>query len=576
MTLGQGRLAQVGLARAQGVSAGAAMLKAPTTARRLVWVAEKQPGPRRRYRILPWTDRVKAVALASDGARLAGPSLARYSSRRILARLPCGAWRVGVATADDRRRRLRPTQGVCSSMCGLPSIFHMHIPKTAGTTVNTWLDTLAHVEKCAPTPSTEWQTEMSYGILLEQLRNSRPEDLPIVDDETLYPQRTDLDETQRRLLRLCNIIYSWRYFSIIHRHNSIITERPAHSIVFTILRDPLERAVSQFVDHNSLRKEDYDNYSPDVVRALDTIRRNEFDELVRVYDKTEFVMTKYADAQCRVLLADRYKWRDFYALPPAERASQAIEVLESAYDFVGKQEALSESLRILSSMLGVCPPTALGKLNSRPNSPRLRTVAPVAQRWLEENNQADRVVYDYALRRFERDRTLHGSYDLNAFEEKHAAHRTAEISPMRIGSEFVFDMNMATVGAGLHQREAARSYDCIRWTGPQPKVDIYMPVPAGKALRIRVYNKGWMDWGLRDSLAMEIDGLARAHRFEHPPKMAETFVVDARSSRPWLRITVRIAATKSDGDVGIASSDERKKGFALWGYSYEPLDEGAC
>jgi hypothetical protein len=176
------------------------------------------------------------------------------------------------------------------------------------------------------------------------------------------------------------------------------------------------------------------------------------------------------------------------------------------------------------------------------------------------------------LKRFRRDYGKHKKYTVVLFEKKHVLSRIAELSPVRVGREFVFDMNMGFVGTGFHQREGSLTCNCVRWSGPETQSHIYMRVPRGEDLRIRIYNKGWTDWSARDSLVIEVDGHVRPHRMENAPRMAEIFVVETRSTKPWLKITTRIASTVSDADMRIEGGDDRKKGFAIWGYSYEILD----
>ena len=99
-----------------------------------------------------------------------------------------------------------------------------------------------------------------------------------------------------------------------------------------------------------------------------------------------------------------------------------------------------------------------------------------------------------------------------------------------------------------------------------------MRVPRRKDLQIRIYNKGWMDWSARNSLVIEVNGNLSPYRIENAPRMAEIFVVEARSTKRWLRVTTCIASTVSDADMSIESADDRKKGFAIWGYSYEIVE----
>lgn len=455
----------------------------------------------------------------------------------------------------------------------LPPICHLHLPKTAGTTVNFWLETFAHAAKCRP-PNLrlDWGADASHFQLLESLRKSKPQHLPLVELPGLDIYETVEMLQERRLHRLAQLTYAWLNYDILYEHESLLPGRRPDAFVFTIMRDPLARCVSQIADHKFLEKASLSKLNAEDFFAIDTLRTNPFEVFISKCRHTRYLLTTYVDNQCRLLLQDDVSWIEFSQLSVHERASMAVEVLESRFDFVGILEQFKETMAALASRLGVCPMLQTAHHNRRPPTTDGLVLSEKAKRWLLENNQADGIVYKYALRRFRREQSKHSKYTLALFEKKHVLKRIAELSPARVGREFVFDMNMGFVGSGFHQREGSLTSNCVRWSGPETQSHIYMRVPRGKDLRIRVYNKGWRDWSARDSLVIEIDGNVRPHRMENAPRMAEIFVVEARSTKPWVRITTRIASTVSDADMRIEGSDERKKGFAIWGYSYEVVD----
>jgi hypothetical protein len=460
-------------------------------------------------------------------------------------------------------------------MRSLPPICHLHLPKTAGTTINFWLETLAHAAKCRPpTLRLDWGADASHFLLLESLRQKKPQDLPLVEDPGRDTYETPEMLYERRLYRLAQLTYSWLNYDILYEHESLLPGRRPDAFVFTIMRDPLARCISQIADHKSLEMASIGNLNAEDSFAINTLRADSFDEFVSKCRHTHYLLTTYVDAQCNLLLQDDVSWAKFYQLSAHERASMTIDVLESRYDFVGILEQFRETTTTLASMLGVYPMSQATHHNRRPSEARGLGVEGLgvsekARRWLVENNRADAIVYKYALKRFRRDYGKHKKYTVVLFEKKHVRNRIAELSPVRFGREFMFDMNMGFVGTGFHQREGALTSGCVRWSGPEAESHIYMRVPRGKDLRIRIYNKGWTDWKARDSLVIEVDGDVRPHRMENAPRMAEVFVVEARSTKGWMRVTTRIASTVSDADMGIKGGDDRKKGFAIWGYSYE-------
>lgn len=453
----------------------------------------------------------------------------------------------------------------------LPKIFHLHIPKAAGTTVNLWLENLAHALACRPYAfNLRWGEDMAEGIAIHRDLSDPPASLPTFDI-TGRDDATPEDIFRKQIDHYTFSRYSWANFDVIHGHVSIHRLRPPGAFVFSLLRDPMARAVSQLIDLMSLTVGDFVRDPHGHRPALQMVLEQGFEAALAHYPDHRAFQAFFEDKQCRILLQEEIGFREFQAMTPEQRAQAAIATLDAECDFVGVQEHLVDSLTVLSSILGLCPPRSLHRSNDRPHMAHLRNFSPAVLQWMAERSRGDQILYAHALERFAAHAAAHGDYDAARFEALHAESRCAELSPVRIGRAFVFDMNMAIVGSGFHAREGQLTVDCARWTGPETDLILYFPVPADTDLHLRIYTKGWTDWSLRETLRVSVDDEVRPHRFEHPPRLAEAIVVDARSNRSWIKVTVAIAATSSDAERGIESTDRRKKGFALWGYGYEPI-----
>ena len=447
-------------------------------------------------------------------------------------------------------------------------VFHMHLSKTAGTSVNLWLQSFAHVLKCRN--YRDFGTDMSEGIIIHQFYQNPPLHLPIYDENAMNFRLPIYSARDQQIRYAAEIEYSWKNFDILHGHVPIMMNRPEDAFVFTVLRDPIGRAISKYVDHMSLNKSDFALIQPEIQDEMIFLLENGLDAAIACYQFGGAMSSFFVDHQCRVLLIGRYTVKDVFDMSPAERADRAIEQIDQYIDFVGIYERIDTTLNILAEKIGVCPPDLFPKINSRPNHAHLRQISPQARQWLQDNNQGDQKLYGHFLDRFDRQSHGRSRYEITDFEDSHVLDRMSELSPVAVGAERLFDMNMAIVGRGYHYREAIGTLDCIRWTGPGNQLLLYMPVPVGEQLKLRIYTKGWMDWSQPERLQLRLDNELIQHDLEHPPRMANAITAVYKSSRPYVKITIDLAADTSE-TAAPQGDDTLRRGFALWGYSYEVI-----
>ena len=115
-------------------------------------------------------------------------------------------------------------------------IYHFHIPKCAGTSLNEWLDDCVSFEKARPP---QW-----HGPVLTWLKG-----------RGIAPRRA-----WTPVIRM-----SWDLFDVIHGHNNFLPERPQGSVTLTVLRDPISRSKSLFLDLATLKESDFAHKPPSLI-----------------------------------------------------------------------------------------------------------------------------------------------------------------------------------------------------------------------------------------------------------------------------------------------------------------------
>ena len=422
-------------------------------------------------------------------------------------------------------------------------IFHLHILKCGGTSLNAALDTQTHAERARPTARFDMR-----------LRDEG------IDPETLLSQ-TMLSEA---MIKAARVSIAW--FDILHGHNDISPWLANDDYVFTVLRRPQSRALSQFQDYRRLSPQDYAHKTQEWQRMHEACRSVvDFAELHAAFADSLLFRAWFEDHQCRSLLQFEMTEADFLAMAPTERAERAFERLQSRCARFGVLEEIGGLLDELARDLGWCPFGPLEVLNQTKADTPISPAVEAATRMLNMGDQIlyDRVTADLRRRSFT-------PYSIAEFEQEFAAARVLELQPMRIGAEHVFDMNMALVGRGLHGRDAAGTLECCRWVGVSDDALIYLPVPGpGARLTLRLYNKGWVDPALRERLTITVDGAPVRSWSESRRHVAEAICFNAVARRPWLRIGIHCDHAMTDTEAGRPSEDARRKVFNLWRYSYE-------
>lgn len=383
-------------------------------------------------------------------------------------------------------------------------LYFLHIQKTAGTTLYFTLD-----EKFDPDaicPARFWRQ------LLKIAKNS--------------PDRFQ----QYRFFR-GHFGYS------IHK---FIGKPPVH---ITVLRDPIERAVSHY-EH--IRREPRDR-----LHKIVTAHNMSFKDFI-VHPETQLAITNLQTRSIAFDLGleeikqlDRFPARGILGTAPDISDDDLLQIAKDRLDqfaFIGLAERFQDSLLLLSYIFGWYPLVQSRELNKAPKKLRQDDLSPEIIDAVLTLNQLDSQLYAHAQTIFQEhmytmledlqtrfDRPIHADLETLSTQtepldlgvlipllEKHYEQRWIESNPTpRQSVDFAF--NRAISGIGWHLREGAGSgwhlQDGLdtggtpfRWSGPSPVSTLDFPLSSQDDLmiRLRIINAAAPD--ILDSLALEVNG----------------------------------------------------------------------
>jgi hypothetical protein len=421
-------------------------------------------------------------------------------------------------------------------------IYYYHLKKSGGSTLNQWLDTLTFDER---TNDPNWIGSWLFGLRNEQATAAQ-----------------SLRDAAR-----AKAVFHWS--DVVHSHASLLPYVPPGTFSFTMLRDPVERLVSQVHDWRRLQPSDTEKERPHIRQCVadsQSLPLRDFLER-HAYSDGQGFLNNY---MTRALAGGRLG-RIVLDVTDAERLLDfAVRSMQEDYHFVGLTEAFDLSRNALCSLLGLPPARAIPKVNqSRPSSrPDAETRA--AADILEDLTRTDQALYDKACEQFDRRfRPAADAYDSLAFESAHAGPLLGEVRGRLYGAHGTrYSVRDPILGSGFHGRDGAKSAACAVWTGPECRTTLYMPVPSGIPLCVLLWIRGYAVPRQREQLRVRIDGEPVRHRFEHASGAADLLVAETTAHRDFLRLDIEINETVESGTPGSELHDTRKRGIAFDGYGW--------
>lgn len=420
-------------------------------------------------------------------------------------------------------------------------IYHYHLKKCGGTTFNRWLDTLTdHHRRCNPAWIGSWL-------------------LGDPDAEAASADHSD-DEAVGRA------IFHWT--DVVHGHAMVLPYAPEDTFSFTVLRDPEQRLISQVADWRRLQPHDTATEAPAIAALILDAPRLSLRELLDQYGhgKGRVLLDNYLT---RALAAVRMGHDVLRAADPSTLLDAALESLERDFHLVALTESMDLARNALCALLGLPPAGVVHRLNMTERPRDADPEAIEAEAILRDLTRTDRIVYDRARALFaERHEALARRYDCAAFEDRFASGLLAGMRGRHSAGTTRYSVCLPIMGHGFHGRDGERSADCAVWTGPDPHTTLYIPAPRDMQVSLFVWIRGYVLPWQRERLWVWVDGQLAVHRFEHADGYADLLVVDASTTRDFVRLDIEVGETLTSDQAGAPEFDERRRGISFDSYGW--------
>ena len=481
-----------------------------------------------------------APRILSDALKNIGAVLAETQQRAALVveaeAIKAASAGETVAAADDFRCQF---DGPYVTVGTFRRIYHYHLKKCGGSTLNQWLDTLT-ADRRAMNP--KWTGSWLLG--------DREAERVIT--------RHSFDAAKAKS------IFHWS--DVVHSHAALRAYAPPDTFCMTMLRDPVERLVSQVSDWRRLGPVDTAS-DPAFVQAC-------------VADSQSMTLCgflkQYAYGAGRMLF-DNYMTRALAAtrigrlVLEVDNADRLLDIarqsLENDYGFVGLTEELDLSRNAICCLLGLPPARPGSVLNESRAASASDQEANHASTLLDDLTRTDQELYRRACQLFNRHhRRIAETYDAKAFETHHATRQLSQLRGMEDEDSTRYSVRDPIIGSGFHGRDSAGQTFCAIWTGPGSKSTLYIPVPSDLPLSLLIWIRGYATLWQRERLRLKIDGHPAKHRFRPADGYADVLIIEASTTRDFVRLEFNTGGTACCLEP--QGYDPRQRGIAINSYGW--------
>ena len=407
-------------------------------------------------------------------------------------------------------------------------VYHAHIPKTAGTSLNSWLDDGVATERAKPD---EFDGELVRWYKARGIPGFR---------------------SARTISASC-----WDLYDVIHGHRNLLQVRPPGSIVLTVLREPVARSISLFFDLAAHDDEKISHLDGATLAYRRDCIEFPFAHVREKWSNSPLFFGQHVDYMCRFFLRNEAPGKLFYDLDPHERFRRARAYVDSEVTAFGLTEQMDKSILHFSRTLARYPVSSLPRYNL--GRPKTSEITADDRRYLESVTSADRMLWEHCVRRFE---DLRIDYSLETFEAVNLKRALEAVVLTRSDDRFVYDMDAAFVGDGFWGRDSPGGDSCRRWSGPSDDSVLYLPWPHAGEAAVSLNIAGWMHRDARSSLAMKVWGEPVAASVSPGRDLADVVRFRARPRGGALKLEFHCAA-KTGEEAESKESDTRRRGFSL-------------
>lgn len=418
-----------------------------------------------------------------------------------------------------------------------PIHFFLHIPKCGGTTFSDYLS------RHFPRPAI-YTAEKSIDIF------RRHEDMKAAGQIPQKNYSNTLDQSYTESMQPFDLVvenhFSWTTMQRLGHYRELV--------IYTILRDPRERAISHYkhlgripFDHSSSE----DPVSLSLYQLARELPAHKFFE--RITDSR--IWGSFFNMQTRFLSSHPLNRGNWNSIGEDQILEDVLNNL-NRIDFVADLKDLEEFTQLISLSNGWLPPGQLNALNKGEHSQEKESELSQVP---ESIIALDQVVYEAGLKKYAawRDKVLHDA-TLELWTQK-----TKHNHLSQSGDQWEMSFEDILYGNNFHAREG-RGKETARWMGPGLESQLYIPVRPGVTNWISVYIAAFIKPELYTTTKYSINGKeVKPIGSTDDNCTVVTFPVDSNQSRSGIvQLGIKVDQTTSEFALrGIP--DKREKSIAI-------------
>ena len=414
-------------------------------------------------------------------------------------------------------------------------LYFLHIPKTAGATLIYTLDNYFH------------QSEIFPALLLSELL-----------------QVPNLTEVINRC-RFLRGHFDYNVCSLLQRPYQVIT----------MLRDPIERSISQF-EH--IRRHPEGAYWDDTNLISNDTSFDIFLNNAEVEGFLENIQTRAFVPEWYDI--SRFKWDAEIPTPSEEMLLTLARKRLEACLFIGLQERFEDSLRLLFFRLNLRRPPFMTNYNVAHKRSKVSELSQDVRDRLYELNNLDLQLYAYGRSLFESrfaamcshldvmfpGKSIDDQLDLY-YDQHHAHQETWILAPAR----YTFDQPL--VGTNWYQREAFHG-NYVRWTGPGNTATIEYPLISEQDLCVEILSIGTILPEMVEKFSFQVNDIdIPLERSEGFPGVIFKGIIPARAFQTSIAQTLKFSVDKTvrASEIYPESASNRKLGICIYSIEFTEM-----
>lgn len=445
----------------------------------------------------------------------------------------------------------------CSLQADTP-LFFMHTPKTAGTTM--------------------------IQIIEQQFDEKEI-------GRWLYPFRL-VDESP-------DFFKQHRYFHGHVEYSLMRSLLPQQMAAMTMLRDPVERYLSHFGNHQRVLFNQIPDITLDVFNrfqqtSLADFVKNPPEILIPLAEYFQNLQAKFLASELidgpveernQLIRTGQY----ILPVPSVEQAKQRL----GQFSFVGVTERFQDSLFLMAYTFGWPPVTEYKSFHTAQPRPQQDKIPPDLLQEIRMLNQLDQQIYEYGrslfqlryeqmeqelLERYGRAEHAHlqlplSSDQMIALLQQHYRRRFVEHNPAVPALKLEFNQKIS--GSNWQMQEHDPVHGGTRWTGPGRCANLYLPLTAASDVWLRFSVIKTLTHAVLDSLIVKVNDepiYMERHISEQGAKIYEGYIPQIVLARQpgCVCITFELENTVRPIDVITGSEDDRLLGIGLNWVEVEP------